>query len=898
MIRTAFLFLVGVMVFATHGACAATPEDISPLWSGATDGDLAGSWLTFLFRGESAHGTNVDMLSSLAQAVREGLSIYGLSMLTIAGFLLAWQVVSMIAETAQTGVVMGSRTNQLWAPMRFLIGITLLIPLGSGLSVGQNIIVRIATSGSGLASEAWREVIEIVGDKFMAPLAPMPSNIERVVATSFEIELCRSLYHQVFSAFRIDPIVALSGDMPDFVKLPPQRLTEETWRTTNAFFADAALCGEYRFNTPHVSTPPTSSQEDQASGMLAEASRLLAQRLILQNRVLAEKVSSAFLSTEAQTSVPADVQNSLAGAVKEQTRLVDAKLQQISGGIKKDTVTSRAQARGWISAGSFPFDMARTQIILGEASVAVLPKVKAPLFGHDALSYDGWMKVGADRTAMHGASLAQFASYATVFDRMSESMKKARAWLYERQMGDPQFVLPDQQDVRDVLNPYADSEVALSAFTRLMTSGAAAYGVFARAPQSQVGAYGYNAADSVLPDRAYLVQPLQTLAETGRRFMAYGGWLMGVLSPALAQPTTIGMALCLGVIALLFWGAGAGLLFVVPFIPFYRFLIAVLSWGLSVMMAVVSLPVVALGHLYPAGDGLVGPLARRAYWLWLGIFIRPSLILFAFVAGLIFFLLGVGFINLLFFEWMVSVAVPQSEVLWLFRSAMALLYALSVFVVANVSFRGLATFPSTVMAWIDARSFMPESGIVNGPRSGNNAAGFAASGHTDGIAVASMASGGAASSTRQASHSATKGGKGPTPPSRQAQAAHFPYAPEEKASERAEAKAEASAYAKAETSHGGKSETAVYAGSSAGSESAKALSLSHHTMSPESHDSGKGHERLGHPKAYRKNELDTVVGEQKGPTPSPAGPQSAEQTTAPLDDDKNPFKSGPVGEGS
>jgi len=890
MITRVVVSVMGALALLAKPVFAATPEGgAAPLFQTTPKGDWAGSWITFLFRGEGGRAPNADALTSLAEALRGALSVYGVAMLTIAGFLLLWQVISMVAETAQTGVPMGRRTNQLWVPMRFLVGIILLIPVGGGLSIGQHMIVKLAVHGSSLASDAWRGALDIAGDKLQAPIVPHNPDTGRIVATSMETELCRSLYHQLFNAAHADPVVMLAGDMIDVAKIPAGRLTDESWRYTNTFFPDAALCGEYRF----VSVIPTEgfnkSGAEQSIKAIGESSRLAAQRLSLQSKSLADRVSSAFLSTDAQTPAPADMQTSLSSIVKEQNQFVEATLRQLALDQKKNSTSSLGGARGWVAAGSFPFDMARRQIALGEAASYALPDVKSPLPGHLALTYDEWMKAGAQQSTLHGLPVAQFDRYAFMYDRLTVAMKKARAWLYDRQVPDALSVLPDQQDVRDVLNDYADSAVAQTAFARLMTSGAVAYGVFARTAQGDGTASYSSATASVLPDRAYIVQPLQTLAEVGRRFMNYGSWLMGMLSPALAQPATLGIGLCLSVVALLFWGAGAGLLFVVPFIPLFRFLVAVMAWGLAVLMAVVSLPIVALGHLYPAGDGLVGPLARRAYWLWLGLFMRPCLILFAFAGGLILFLMGVGLLNALFFEWMAPMALVQSPAFWIFRSAVALLYAISVFVLANVAFRGLASFPSSILSWIEARSIMPESLVMAGGfASGQSTAVMQVLGGPNGgaasVAVSSAVSGVQGGAERSTSHE--RGEKKTDVATRQAQSAHFPHVSEERISDRTDVRAEAhaQAFAKAEGSDGGKSEALSSASASSDAATAKALAMSRHMLPADKEERGAG--------TYRKNELDKVA-----PQPTieqakkPSGP-SVEQTGAPLADAQNPFKTG------
>ncbi len=800
-----------LMAITGSGDLWAAVQD-SPLAQMGAD-DLASGWLNLLFHGDEKA---VGALGALTGALREALGVYGLSMLTIGGFLLGWQVITMIAETAQTGVPLGRRTNHLWMPVRFLIGMALLIPLGGGLNVGQNIIVGVATRGSLLASDAWRGALDHLGSHFSAPLTPHLPDVGRVVATSVEMELCRGLYHHVYVSLQADPLVAAAGAMTELDKLPEQRLRDEQWHYTNAFFPDESLCGAYRFVAASGQESLGQSRDNQNADSVAQAARTVAERLTLQSRAVADKVAASFLMTGAQANAPLEVKNYLALFMKEQTQLIEVKLAQV----QKESQGSQAGSAaplGWIMAGAFPFDRVRQQMALGEVASRSFPKVKAPLLGHGILTQSAWLKAAEEKTALRFLSAGQMDRYGMLFDRVSEAMKKARRWLYEGQLDALQAVLPDQQDLRDLLSPYTDAEVAQSAFGRLMTIGAASFGVL----------------EPIAVGEAYLKQPLQTIAEAGRRYLAYGAWAMGQLSPALSEPATIGTALSLVFVASLFWLAGACLLFLVPLLPFFRFTMAVIAWGLSVLGAVLFLPLVALGHLYPAGDGVVGPLARRAYWLWLGLFIRPCLLLLAFAGGLALFVMGVAFLNVVFFDWFAPLTSTSSDIFWFLRAGLALAYAALVVALSNVAFRGILTLPAKLFDWVGAQSIMPETLVMAG---GGHGAGEAAAAHAPHpMGPAGFMQGVHGVWSHWMGHPSSSGASGKEPSSRYGaapkdQSAHFPTLMQDKVDHRAtaQAQAQAKAYARADKGSGGSVEAGALALSSTDAKENKASAIARH----------------------------------------------------------------------
>ncbi|HNQ91602.1 MAG TPA: DotA/TraY family protein [Alphaproteobacteria bacterium] len=80
---------------------------------------------------------------------------YSIGLLVIALFIVLYFVVVIVAETAQTGVPFGKRFNSVWAPLRLVIAIGLLVPVGNGLNTAQYIVLYAAKYGSNFATNGW-----------------------------------------------------------------------------------------------------------------------------------------------------------------------------------------------------------------------------------------------------------------------------------------------------------------------------------------------------------------------------------------------------------------------------------------------------------------------------------------------------------------------------------------------------------------------------------------------------------------------------------------------------------------------------------------------------------------------------------------------------------------------
>ena len=89
------------------------------------------------------------------QALHSMFQIYSLGLLVVAVMILIYFVIAIIAETAQSGTPFGRRFNKVWAPLRLVVALGLLVPMASGLNSAQYITLYAANLGSSMATNAW-----------------------------------------------------------------------------------------------------------------------------------------------------------------------------------------------------------------------------------------------------------------------------------------------------------------------------------------------------------------------------------------------------------------------------------------------------------------------------------------------------------------------------------------------------------------------------------------------------------------------------------------------------------------------------------------------------------------------------------------------------------------------
>jgi conjugal transfer/type IV secretion protein DotA/TraY len=88
-------------------------------------------------------------------ALQAMFAFYSTGLLIVAVMILLYFVVVIVAETAQTGTPFGRRFNKVWAPLRLVMALGLLIPISNGLNTAQYIVLYSAKLGSNFATNGW-----------------------------------------------------------------------------------------------------------------------------------------------------------------------------------------------------------------------------------------------------------------------------------------------------------------------------------------------------------------------------------------------------------------------------------------------------------------------------------------------------------------------------------------------------------------------------------------------------------------------------------------------------------------------------------------------------------------------------------------------------------------------
>ena len=150
--------------------------------------------------------------------------------------------------------------------------------------------------------------------------------------------------------------------------------------------------------------------------------------------------------------------------------------------------------------------------------------------------------------------------------------------------------------------------------------------------------------------------------------------------------------------------ADAVLAYVLPALPFIRFLFGILGWILNVVVAVLAVTVFAAAHITREDGNRLTTQVTRQGWLFLpALILRPPLMLLGLILGYFVFLAGIGLFNQVWLPQMRDAAASGGlgPVGFL---AMLALYVIVAYGLMNASFKLIDLLPSAVLDWIGGRA--------------------------------------------------------------------------------------------------------------------------------------------------------------------------------------------------
>ena len=667
---------------ASAGACRGAP----PGWKGRGPGSLrssgllivlfvlafAGLALTAMPPPESAFAQSIDrglfadpdrttrdvlaFLGSLRadrpSAVGDMLFAFNAGVLVLAGFLLVWHAAAGIVDTAREGRFgFGA-----WAIVRIVAAIALMAPLPGGMNGAQHAVVGLAHLGGDFANAVWKPFSEEALAE-SRPIVPRPREglWRAAISRALIAETCRRAANESAAQAGDDPYVGI------------RETVDDGWAALHYDGEGGGMpdnmCGAIRFGGLGADGPP---------GIAAEGHRQALTGLLPAVRAIAAGLAAHFVPGTAVYGRPLPdidallVRQDLAGSY---ARVLDDALARAASEERQAlarVVAEDARQASWMAAAGF-FNTIAHRAGLFQAAAHNVPAVALP-----TPSLAEWAPAADAAVKGVAAQLARSPHY----HPMLLSAATSGAGALPSADGDGggmvsgllEFIDLDSVIVADSGNPIADL-------------AALGHGLLNAALAAVTALMGAATGSGLLESIPFIGKGLDVFESAWQVSDALVSTLLGIL---------------------LF--AGAVLAYVLPALPFIRFLFGILGWILNVVVAVLAVTVFAAAHITREdGNRLITNTTRQG-WLFLpALILRPPLMLLGLILGYFVFLAGIGLFNQIWLPQMRDAGASGGlgPVGFL---AMLALYVIVAYGLMNASFKLIDLLPSAVLDWIGGRA--------------------------------------------------------------------------------------------------------------------------------------------------------------------------------------------------
>lgn len=690
-------------------------------------------------------------------------SIYSNGLLVVAVGMVSYFIATILAETAQSGTPFGRRYNKTWVPFRIVMAFGLLMPLGSGLSSSQYIVLYAAKYGSAFASNGWYRFNDTLTQSTLGDIQnlisrPTVPDLGGFLQFMFVANVCEILYESVRDpASPSTPVYEIEAYIhgPETVAVGntltvaagtsyDDVITQLGGKSNTVVITfgqkDATkypkerghvmpLCGQMRWilADPRDGTLITGAERGPyriQSGYWELVKRIWFNESAIsvltipleQQNANRRDINFANVGTS-ETFVPSAVA-AMGGGTNAEVGQVYKK--QIEDNVKAIVETI--------------YTLAVVEAILSDSWLGAWNGAAHPLYNKGWAAAGIWYNTIAELNG--SVTVAAFNvpapfMYPHIMEKVWETKQK-----FNKEIMPKDRFTPSGEGLDDI-SGYLGASNALT-FATVLGQAFKAYNsvevttthtkpsnsVIFDAITSLLGTNGlYDMRRN--PDThplAQLVGVGRALVESAVRNLGYAafatmaGMSMGNVLGEFAGQLGATAASMFVTIAMLGLTVGFVLFYILPFLPFIYFFFAVGGWIKGIFEALVGAPLWALAHIRIDAHGLPGNAALNGYFLIFEVFLRPILILFGLLASISIFSALVSVLNSVFPSVTSNIGGYniESEITGVGPSTIdsmrgkvdqfffTVIYAVLVYMMGMSSFKLIDTIPNNILRWMGA----------------------------------------------------------------------------------------------------------------------------------------------------------------------------------------------------
>ena len=763
----AFLAALVTLVVAASGAGAQVAglpdmdslpdaDSISNLFGSASGDSYSSVILHQIFGPLFPSATGVESATVFSAII----GYFNVAVLAIGGMLFFYNVSVGILQSAHEGKVLGQRWSSLWAPLRIVFAVGLLVPVPGygGYNVAQAGVAYLVKGSTSIASMIWTESAILVVDRDI----PITTN-----SGSIDVEMIETLYRNAaclatieYQRRMIDSDVQVAYfDIKNFFgdeSLERSMLRDAIWTDdpaqylasrrgqatailTDGEFQSRGICGSWQ--GPDV--------PDYLERQIAEAGDYegdpAAARTIVNNFLdgheaiminLIGKIREDMMDTGAEASPGGPVLDAIfvdnteppiiSDEIADVIRQANAEMAILHDQLRSDVMnldvgyTARDRLLDHITGGSSCIEartsgMSDTEVAAGGASEGV-----SGCYGEGWMGAGSWYIVMARMnnelsSLLNAMSSATGPSYGNDQRALYNDLGgEGSGWFFGNVTQADVDALPSSEEAVRLVNRYEEmvsrSMAQLAAFgvsigsseMVQLSTGPEGTGenanLVARLGLNDVLSRGLEGFINFFDPSNRSFDPMMGLVNIGNVLINIGFAIMA--AAVFGGILSSGVAIVALPIFSVLITAGLSLSFILPMMPFLFWVFGVTGYLLLVVEAVVAVNLFALGHMRMDGDGLSGEAGRTGWILILSLLMTPVLMVLGFLVGMLIFRAASDLFSAGMFYAAQSVAGGNLIIQTFGLIAYSILIVVAYIALLERSFSLVSGFPGQVMRWM------------------------------------------------------------------------------------------------------------------------------------------------------------------------------------------------------
>lgn len=656
--------------------------------------------------------------------------------LALGGLLFAWNLTAGLLQTAHEGEILGRRWSTLWAPLRLVFAVGLMMPLPDmgGYNAVQSAVAYIVKGATLTATTMWQVSAKALLKDQVPVAAAQPKLDPAIITSMYRIAACRAI---VNAQLKAHGQTQTAVSQKDAVSLRfNHALYWQDVRAGEEYKIDARrfvqfiyyvkpngnlirICGHWMspkinkdINTYLVNSGLDEAAKNDVMAVFRTKHIEILKRLYRSMEDIVNNKAQVIL-TEKKGREPVPQHSRYIAAV--------AKAANTEAAVISKNIREMIEARSNSEKNRHKL---LHDTITGGALCAVGPFVGAVI----ACYGEGWLGAGKwyitiARINAHISALTKATGTAEAAGFFVKAER--RSWIGQAadRVGD--WFTSDAGD-------YVDRDSAREAWAAFMksydndTRNLAALGFGLDPSQLNLsGMEGSGLRDILgdlvganLEDAVEAMALIDPSADPLVELMSWGDVLLtitGALMPVLLASPGGGVA---GPMVGTMWAAGALLQLILPMMPWILWVVAITGYFLLVVEAVVGVTLWAFAHLRMDGEGISGE-AKNGWTLLLALLLTPILMIFGFIVGMMIFRVTSGLL--------LSGILPAAHAalagstvftVLLALPALTILVAVMQLVLVERSFSLISELPNRVLAWIGGRADLADQGALDRARIG------------------------------------------------------------------------------------------------------------------------------------------------------------------------------------